>query len=95
MAMANSLALDHSIQFNVFYNIMADGTVKQVNPFTGTEVWSVPGRSSKPITNEIPPNAKRSKNILRKIIAASARVACSKCRPKRHGSSSVMVTSKL
>jgi len=24
---------------------MADGTVKQLNPFTGTEVWSVPGRS--------------------------------------------------
>ncbi|WP_300078586.1 DUF4921 family protein, partial [Propioniciclava sp.] len=23
---------------------MADGTVKQLNPFTGTEVWTVPGR---------------------------------------------------
>ncbi len=21
---------------------MADGTIKQVNPFTGTEVWTVP-----------------------------------------------------
>jgi len=38
---------------------MPDGTVKQINPFTGTEVWSVPGRSSKPITNEIPVTAKR------------------------------------
>ncbi len=27
---------------------MADGTVKQVNPFTGTEVWTVPGRWNKP-----------------------------------------------
>lgn len=29
---------------------MADGTVKQVNPFTGVEVWSVPGRGSKPLS---------------------------------------------
>lgn len=28
---------------------MADGTVKQVNPFTGVEVWSVPGRGRKPL----------------------------------------------
>jgi galactose-1-phosphate uridylyltransferase len=34
-----------------FYNIMPDGTVKQVNPFTGTEVWAVPGRRSKPASN--------------------------------------------
>ena len=27
---------------------MADGTVKQVNPFSGVEVWSVPGRGNKP-----------------------------------------------
>ncbi len=31
---------------------MPDGTVKQVNPFTGTEVWTVAGRGKKPITNE-------------------------------------------
>ncbi|MFQ5797142.1 MAG: DUF4921 family protein [Bacteroidota bacterium] len=36
---------------NVYYNIMPDGTVKQVNPFTGTEVWAVPGRGNKPIAN--------------------------------------------
>ena len=35
----------------MFYNIMPDGTVKQVNPFTGTEVWTVAGRGKKPITN--------------------------------------------
>jgi len=28
---------------------MPDGTAKQLNPFTGTEVWAVPGRGSKPI----------------------------------------------
>jgi len=39
------------MQHENFYVTMQDGTVKQVNPFTGAEVWSVPGRSSKPITN--------------------------------------------
>ena len=29
---------------------MADGTVKQINPFTGTEVWTVPGRGHRPLT---------------------------------------------
>jgi galactose-1-phosphate uridylyltransferase len=28
---------------------MADGTVKQTNPFSGTEVWSVPGRGNRPL----------------------------------------------
>ncbi len=28
---------------------MPDGTVKQINPFTGNEVWAVPGRSARPI----------------------------------------------
>jgi galactose-1-phosphate uridylyltransferase len=32
---------------------MADGTVKQVNPFTGVEVWSVPGRGNKPLGTPI------------------------------------------
>ena len=27
---------------------MADGTIKQINPFTDNEVWSVPGRAGKP-----------------------------------------------
>ena len=27
---------------------MPDGTTKQISPFTGTEVWAVPGRGSKP-----------------------------------------------
>ena len=28
---------------------MADGTVKQVNPLTGTRVWTVPGRAHRPL----------------------------------------------
>ena len=40
------------MQPNRYYTIMPDGTVKQVNPFTGTEVWAVAGRKSRPITNE-------------------------------------------
>ena len=28
---------------------MPDGTEKQVNPFTGTEVWVIPGRKSRPL----------------------------------------------
>ncbi len=30
---------------------MPDGTVKQMNPFTGTEVWTVPGRGHRPLAN--------------------------------------------
>ncbi|HAP36043.1 MAG TPA: DUF4921 domain-containing protein, partial [Bacteroidetes bacterium] len=44
--------------YSSYYNIMPDGTVKQINPFTGTEVWAVPGRGNKPITNVIPSTAK-------------------------------------
>ena len=29
---------------------MADGTIKQVNPFSGTEVWTVPGRGNRPLS---------------------------------------------
>ena len=28
---------------------MADGTIKQLNPFSGTEVWTVPGRANRPL----------------------------------------------
>lgn len=33
---------------------MADGTIKQINPFTGTEVWTVPGRAGRPIGSPNP-----------------------------------------
>lgn len=29
---------------------MADGTIKQVSPFSGTEVWTVPGRGNRPLS---------------------------------------------
>ncbi len=33
---------------------MADGTVKQINPFSGTEVWTVPGRGNRPLGTSQP-----------------------------------------
>ena len=39
------------------YYKMPDGTIKQVNPLTGTAVWTVPLRGSKPVTNVIPSTA--------------------------------------
>ncbi|MDP4197948.1 MAG: DUF4921 family protein [Bacteroidota bacterium] len=35
------------MQYSNYYTVMADGTIKQVNPFTDNEVWSVPGRSAR------------------------------------------------
>jgi galactose-1-phosphate uridylyltransferase len=47
-----------SRNYTAYYNVMPDGTVKQINPFTGTEVWAVPGRGNKPLVNaqQIHPN---------------------------------------
>ena len=42
---------------------LADGTVKQVNPFTGTQVWTVPGRANRPL---VPPAARRPKPVVAK-----------------------------
>ena len=33
---------------------MADGTVKQKNPLSGTEVWTVPGRADRPLASALP-----------------------------------------
>ncbi|MFH0795322.1 MAG: DUF4921 family protein [bacterium] len=41
------------------YITMPDGTIKQLNPFSGTEVWYIPGRGSKPIANVRPSSAAR------------------------------------
>ncbi|MDR1800001.1 MAG: DUF4921 family protein [Bifidobacteriaceae bacterium] len=32
-----------------YVSTLADGTVKQLNPFTGTEVWTVAGRGNRPL----------------------------------------------
>lgn len=32
---------------------MADGTIKQVSPFSGTQVWTVPGRGNRPLTRRV------------------------------------------
>lgn len=39
------------MQTMIHYTIMPDGTVKQINPFTGTEVWAVAGRRGRPLVN--------------------------------------------
>ncbi len=39
------------MQYSKYYTLMADGTIKQINPFTDNEVWSVPGRAGKPEAN--------------------------------------------
>ena len=36
---------------------MPDGTVKQINPFSGTSVWTVPGRGNRPLRPDGPPPA--------------------------------------
>lgn len=41
--------LPHIIPESNYLMRMADGTIKQVNPFTGTEVWTVPGRGNRPL----------------------------------------------
>lgn len=33
---------------------MPDGTIKQINPFSDTEVWTVPGRANRPLEMKIP-----------------------------------------
>ncbi len=54
----HSIEESSAMQAASFYNVMPDGTVKQVNPFTGTEVWAVPGRRTRPVTNEASATAK-------------------------------------
>lgn len=39
---------------------MADGTVKQVNPFTGTQVWTIPGRADRPL---VPPAERPARRL--------------------------------
>lgn len=34
---------------------LSDGTIKQRNPFSGTEVWTVPGRANRPLKINTPP----------------------------------------
>ena len=48
---------------------------KAGNPFTGTEVWAVAGRRSKPLANEVPTDAKR-------LDAHSPEDYCSFCPPR-------------
>ena len=37
-----------------FITQLKDGTVKQLNPFSGTEVWTVAGRGNRPMGVTLP-----------------------------------------
>ncbi|WKD57421.1 hypothetical protein CAPI_04315 [Corynebacterium capitovis DSM 44611] len=50
---------------------MADGTIKQINPFSGTEVWTIPGRAQRPLS--VPPRTPRP------LDPGEEKCACSFC----------------
>ncbi|MGD7000948.1 DUF4921 family protein [Corynebacterium halotolerans] len=50
---------------------LADGTIKQLNPFSGTEVWTVPGRGNRPLTTPSP--------LPRPLTAADRTASCAFC----------------
>ncbi|WP_127841356.1 DUF4921 family protein [Actinomyces wuliandei] len=50
---------------------MADGTVKQISPFTGTQVWTVPGRGNRPISQPV--------DKVRPLTGADRTRACAFC----------------
>jgi galactose-1-phosphate uridylyltransferase len=65
------------MHYSTFYNVMPDGTVKQINPFTGNEVWAVPGRGSKPSQNG------SHREELEPFVVEDPEAFCSFC-PKRY-----------
>lgn len=54
--------LPEMIPTSSYLNRMADGTIKQVNPFTGTEVWTVPGRGNRPLGDQGPDAGRKISN---------------------------------
>src|SRR5688500_5939291 len=62
------------MQYSTFYQVMPDGTVKQINPFTGNEVWAVPGRAARPIQNPASSNGEAAV-----LAAADPLSVCSFC----------------
>lgn len=47
-----TMPVSHSLARNPL-TLMANGTLKQINPFSGTEVWTVPGRGNRPLTQPV------------------------------------------
>jgi len=69
---------------------MRDGTIKQFNPFTGTEVWTVPGRGHRPLGEDNhagapldPATAHRSIPPGTASTAPSAKAGCSRRRRRK------------
>lgn len=44
----------HHVRAPEYISELADGTVKQLNPFSGTEVWTVAGRGNRPLGVKLP-----------------------------------------
>lgn len=65
------------MQYSTFYQVMPDGTVKQINPFTGNEVWAVPGRATRPIQN-----ATNGEDV--ELAAHDPLAVCSFCQKRYH-----------
>lgn len=57
MGETEDMTRDASQQPTEFIRTMADGTTKQVNPLSGTKVWTVPGRGDRPL-GLVPPDVK-------------------------------------
>ena len=47
--MIYGVAMQPYVRQPEYLSTMADGTVKQIGPLTGTEVWTVPGRGNRPL----------------------------------------------
>lgn len=54
-----------------YITVLPDGTVKQLNPFTATQVWTVPGRGNRPLGLAVPD--------ARPLVAGDRSGACSFC----------------
>lgn len=66
-----AMTSDTSHRPSEFIRTMADGTTKQINPLSGTEVWTVPGRGDRPL-GVIPPD-------VRPITSIDRTTACAFC----------------
>lgn len=42
-----------SVDDNLYYRELPDGTIKQTNPFSGVQVWTVPGRGARPLSRPV------------------------------------------
>ncbi|MCS4490872.1 MULTISPECIES: DUF4921 family protein [unclassified Corynebacterium] len=77
---------------------MADGTIKQINPFSGTEVWTVPGRGHRPLDHPardtLPITPGERKNYCAFCSARLDETPPEKARVIRHGENDFEIVEK-